>query len=113
MAGGLTWEGTPASGQDAHAALGMQNLSSGISPRSLTTSVEEQEKKTCIPYTMDIEIYLWRLYYIRLVAYGFSNLWGLSGVIQYRLLVFKLSNIDIGLTNPVLFILEHNSICCP
>lgn len=44
MAEGLTWGGTPASGQDAHAALGMQNLSSGISPCSLPTSVEEQEK---------------------------------------------------------------------
>lgn len=37
----LTWGGTPASGPDVHAALEMQNLSSGIFPRSLTTSVED------------------------------------------------------------------------
>lgn len=44
----LTWGGTPASGPDVHAALGMQNLSSGIFPRSLTTAVEDiAEKNTC------------------------------------------------------------------
>lgn len=45
--GGLTWAGTPASGQDAHAARGMQNLNSGISPRNLTTSVKDRAEKTC------------------------------------------------------------------
>lgn len=36
---GLTWGGTQASGPGAHATLEMQNLSSGIYPRSPTTSV--------------------------------------------------------------------------
>lgn len=46
MAGGLTWAGTRASGQDGHAAQGMQNLGSGISPRNLTTSVNDRAEKT-------------------------------------------------------------------
>lgn len=41
----LTWGGTPASGRDVRAALGMQNLSSGICSRSLTTSVKEGEEQ--------------------------------------------------------------------
>lgn len=44
----LTLGGTLASGPDARAALEMQNLNSGIFPRSLTTSVDDIAEKKLV-----------------------------------------------------------------